>query len=53
MLMLYGRALARGGTSPAIVVSLPSNHTRTLTIRQTGRSPRWFWAVHELAIFER
>jgi hypothetical protein len=53
MLMLYGRALARGGPSPAIVVSLPSNHTRTLTIRQTGRSHRWFWAVHELAIFER
>ncbi|HEX3646364.1 MAG TPA: hypothetical protein VHT95_12205 [Vicinamibacterales bacterium] len=53
MLTLYGRALARGGTSPAIVVGLPSNHTRTLIIRQTGRSRRWFWAVHELAIFER
>jgi hypothetical protein len=53
MLVPYGRALAQGGASPSIVVSLPSNHTRTLTIRQTGRTRRWFWAVHELAIFER
>jgi hypothetical protein len=53
MLVPYGRALAQGGASPAIVVSLPSNHTRTLMIRQTGRTHRWFWAVHELAIFER
>ena len=34
-------------------VSLPSNRTRTLTIRQTGRTHRWFWSVHELALFER
>ena len=53
MLVPYGRALAQGGAAPAIVVSLPPNHTRTLTIRQTGRTHRWFWAVHELAIFER
>jgi hypothetical protein len=53
MLVPYGRALAQGGAAPTIVVSLPSNRTRTLTIRQTGRSHRWFWAVHELALFER
>jgi hypothetical protein len=53
MLVPYGRALAQGGAAPTIVVSLPSNRTRTLTIRQTGRTHRWFWAVHELALFER
>jgi hypothetical protein len=53
ILVPYGRVLAQGGASPALVVSLPSNHTRTLTIRQTGRTRRWFWAVHELALFER
>ena len=53
MLVPYGRALAQGGPQPAIVVGLPSNRTRTLTIRQTGQSHRWFWSVHELAIFER
>lgn len=53
MLVPYGRALARGGPQPAIVVSLPSNSTRTLTIRQTGRTRRWFWSLHELMLFER
>lgn len=53
MLVPYGRALAQGGPQPAIVVSLPSNRTRTLTIRQTGRTRRWFWSVHELAVWER
>ena len=53
MLLPYGRALANGGPLPAIVVPLPANRSRTLTIRQTGRTRRWFWAVHELAIFAR
>jgi hypothetical protein len=53
MLVPYGRALAAGGSQPAIVVALPPNRTRTLTIRQTGRTRRWFWSVHELSIFER
>ena len=53
MLVPYGRALAAGGPQPAIVVSLPSNRTRTLTIRQTGRTRRWFWSVHELGLWER
>ena len=53
MLSAYGRALAAGAPQPAIVVNLPANRTRTLTIRQTARTRRWFWAVHELAIFER
>ena len=53
MLSAYGRALATGAPHPAIVVNLPANRTRTLTIRQTARTRRWFWAVHELAIFVR
>ena len=53
MLVPFGRALATGSAQPALTVSLPSNRTRTLTIRQTGRARRWFWSVHELAMFER
>ena len=53
MLVPYGRALATGGPLPVIGITLPSNRTRTLTIRQTGRTRRWFWAVHELAVFAR
>jgi hypothetical protein len=53
MLVPFGRALAEGGPQPAIVISLPANRTRTLTIRQTGRTRRWFWSVHELAVWER
>jgi F5/8 type C domain len=52
MLVPFGRALAQGGPHPALVIGLPSNHTRTLTIRQTGRTRRWFWAIHELAVYE-
>jgi hypothetical protein len=53
MLVPFGRALAKGGPQPTIVISLPANRTRTLTIRQTGRTRRWFWSVHELAVWER
>jgi hypothetical protein len=53
MLVPYGRTLARGGTQPALIIDLPPNHTRTLMIRQTGHTRRWFWSIHELTIFER
>jgi len=53
MLVPFGRALAQGGPYPALVIDLPSNRTRTLTIRQTGRTRRWFWSVHELSVWER
>ena len=53
MIVPYARALASGGPLPAIALSLPPNRTTTLTIRQTGRTRRWFWSVHELAVFER
>jgi hypothetical protein len=53
MLVPFGRALAQGGPHPVLAISLPSNRTRTLTIRQTGRTRRWFWSVHELSVWER
>jgi hypothetical protein len=53
MIVPYARALATGRPLPAIALALPPNRTTTLTIRQTGRTRRWFWSIHELAIFER
>src|SRR4051812_1683461 len=53
MIVPFARALATGAALPAIALSLPPNRTATLTIRQTGRTRRWFWSVHELAVFER
>ena len=53
MLVPYGRTLAQGRPQPSLVVNLPANRTRTLTIRQIGRTRRWFWSIHELGIFER
>ena len=53
MLVKFGRALAQGGPHPSLVIDLPPNQTTTLTIRQTGRTRRWFWSVHELGLWER
>jgi hypothetical protein len=53
MLIPYGLTLAQSGSQPALVVNLPGNRTRTLTIRQVGHTRRWFWSIHELGIFER
>jgi len=53
MLVPYGRTLAQGQPQASLVVNLPANRTRTLTIRQTGHTRRWFWSIHELRIFER
>jgi hypothetical protein len=52
-LVPYIRTLAQGAPEPALVIGLPRNRTRTLTIRQIGRTRRWFWSIHELAIYER
>ena len=45
--------LATGSASAPAVVDLPSNRSRALWIRQTGRSARWQWAVHELRVYRR
>jgi hypothetical protein len=47
------RGLASGRAGSPAVIDLPSNRTRALWIRQTGRSDRWQWAVHELGVYER
>jgi hypothetical protein len=53
ILVPFIRTLAQGGPEPSLVLSLPGNRTRTLTVRQTGRAHRWFWSIHEMAIYER
>jgi hypothetical protein len=47
------RGLSTGARDASAVLDLPSNGTRTLWIRQTGRSPTWQWAIQELQIYER
>jgi hypothetical protein len=49
--LMKGLAGARAG-APA-VLDLPSNVTRALWLRQTGRTRTWQWAIHELEIYER
>jgi hypothetical protein len=45
--------LATGTPAAPAVLDLPSNRTRSLWIRQTGRSAKWQWAVHELQVYKR
>jgi hypothetical protein len=46
------RGLAGGAAGWPAVLELPSNRSRALWLRQTGRSGRP-WAVHELRLYER
>jgi hypothetical protein len=45
--------LATGKAGAPAIVDLPSNRSRALWIRQTGRSQRWWWAVCELQVYRR
>jgi len=47
------RGLAGSGAGSPCVLDLPSNGSRALWLRQTGRSATWQWAIHELQVFER
>jgi len=47
------RGLGSGAAGAPAVLDLPSNRTRRLWLRQTGRSDRWQWAVHELRVYRR
>jgi hypothetical protein len=47
------RGLASGRAGAPAIVDLPPNLTRALWIRQTGRSERRHWGVHELQVYER
>ena len=51
-LIPFGLSVARNAAPPEIAIDLPANLTRTLTIRQTGSSRRW-WSIHELKIWTR
>ena len=58
--------LYRGGVVPHLLqglvrdrrwvdvdIRLPTNTTRTLKIRQTGRTRTWYWSIHEFSIWTR
>jgi len=45
--------LATGSASAPAVLDLPSNRSRALWVRQTGRSERWQWAVHDMRVYRR
>jgi hypothetical protein len=47
------KGLAGTGAGAPAVLDLPSNLTRVLWLRQTGRTRTWQWAIHELEIHER
>ncbi len=47
------RGLAGPLAGAPAVIDLPSNGSRAVWIRQTGRSPTWQWAIHELQVYER
>jgi hypothetical protein len=51
-LIPYGQSIAANTVPPEIAIDLPANLTRTLTIRQTGSSRRW-WSIHELKVWTR
>jgi hypothetical protein len=52
-LPLLIEGLASGARGAPAVLELPSNRSRALWIRQTGRSDRWEWSVHELRVYRR
>jgi hypothetical protein len=45
--------LATGKAGAPAVVDLPSNRSRALWVRQTGRSERWWWGLYELQVYRR
>jgi hypothetical protein len=47
------RGMATGAAGAPAVLDLPSNRSRALWIRQTGRSVKWQWAIHDLQVFQR
>jgi hypothetical protein len=45
-----GEGLRASPASPVIEVRWPAVAARVIRLRQTGRSARWYWSVHELAV---
>jgi hypothetical protein len=46
-------SLANASEGTPVVLDVPSNRTRTLWLRQAGRTTSWYWTVPELTVFER
>ena len=46
------QGLLRDSKRMPIEVTLPSNQTRVLRIRQTGQTRAAFWSIHELSVWE-
>jgi hypothetical protein len=46
-------ALAIDDRHAPIDLELATNRTQVLRLRQTGRTHRWFWGVHELTLWQR
>jgi hypothetical protein len=47
------RSIAHGGSLAPVVIDLPPNRSRAVTLRQTGQASYWYWSVHELELRER
>jgi hypothetical protein len=45
--------MVRDGSRSPIVIRLPGNRSRALTLRQLGRARTWQWSVSELVLWER
>jgi hypothetical protein len=45
-----GAGLRAAPATPAIELRWSPRPVRMLRLRQTGRSARWYWSVHELDI---
>jgi hypothetical protein len=49
----FARAVIANGEYPSIEIVLPSNHARSLRLRQLGTTRRFFWSIHGLQLLER
>ncbi len=53
VLARFVASLVREPLTPGIDILLPPNRTRELRLRTTGETRAWFWAIHELRVWER
>ena len=52
VLSQFLQGIVRDSIGMPIDIELPPNQTRTLRIRQTGETETWYWAIHELTLWE-
>ena len=53
MLPQFGRGVTLNLTYPNVDILLPGNRTRIIRLRQLGATPRFFWSIHALELWER